>query len=171
MNARAYVLVSLQPERGKVGHKYCSLVKGTKTPAIEALCSGATTMRCYSSPYLSISRNIEFQTKSYAVIGVDYQFALIEGPIGDGEPPACARSDSMGGSELRSLGSITSPNGDGLCIAWTTTRTCRRWRWHDAGKSHDNDGRQRARRSDYRRRSHKGAVHTRTTKGDLSEAF
>jgi hypothetical protein len=46
MNARAYVPVSLQPERGKVPvrHKCCSLVKGAKTPAIEALYSGATRM-------------------------------------------------------------------------------------------------------------------------------
>ena len=72
MNARAYVPVSLQSERRKVGYGRCSLVKGTKTLAIKALYSGATTMRCYNSPCLSISRNIEFQTKSYAVIGVGY---------------------------------------------------------------------------------------------------
>jgi hypothetical protein len=76
INARAYVPVtgSLQPERGKVGHECCSLVKGTKTNTIKALYSGATrtTMRCYNSPCLSVSRNIEFQTKSYAVIGACY---------------------------------------------------------------------------------------------------
>jgi hypothetical protein len=41
----------------------------------------------------------------------------------------------------RGVGSITSPNGNDLCIVWTTTRSsCCRWRWHDTGKSHDNDG-------------------------------
>ena len=54
-----------------------------------------------------------------------------------------ARNDSMGGSELRFnfLGSMASPNGNGLCGGWTTTRSsCRRWRRQDTGKSHDDDG-------------------------------
>ena len=88
-------------------------------------------MRCNNSPCLSISKNIEFQTKvipNYRVGIISVSIALIETPIGDGEPPARARNDSMGGSELRFLGSITSPNGNGGCGGWPTTRSSRR-RW------------------------------------------
>lgn len=147
MNARAYVPVSLQPERGRLGYKCCSLVKGTKTPTIE-LCimerppCGATIVRACQSVETSSSRQKVIRNHRVGIISVS--IALTETPIADGEPPARARNDSMqpacnmDGSELRFLGSMTSPNRNGVCGGWTTTRSSRRrWHWHDTEKSCD----------------------------------
>ena len=110
INAGAYVPVGLQPERGKVGHECCSLVKGTKTPTIKALYverppCGATIVRACQSVETLSSRLSPTQISRSATLAC--QIALIEAPKGDGEPPARARNDSMVGSESRFLGNIT----------------------------------------------------------------
>jgi hypothetical protein len=95
------------PRGGDWGTHVVLSSREQKTPTIE-LCTmerppcGATIVRACESVETSSSRR-----KSYASIGwvlLACQFGLTETPIGDGEPPARARNDSMNGRELRFLG-------------------------------------------------------------------
>ena len=91
-----------------------------KLCTVERLSCGATVVCACQSVETSNSVRSHTQLSGWFILAC--QFVPIEGLIGDGEPPARARNDSMGGGELRILGSITSPNWNGLCGGWTTAR-------------------------------------------------
>jgi hypothetical protein len=94
------------PRGGKWGIKCRSLVRRTKTPGIEALCSGATPMRVlqYCSPCPLIGRKMWVPYESV----FSFTLALIEAPMRDGEPPARARNDSHGCEVTVKSGSVIS---------------------------------------------------------------
>ena len=101
MNARAYIPVSLQPERGNVGDEHSR----EQRHLVSKLYSGATTMwwwciQLVVDPYQSVAKSssIRSYTQAQAVIGAGYVSLFVETPIGDSEPSA---RDNMGMGPLQ----------------------------------------------------------------------
>jgi len=141
-----------------------------KLCTVERLSCGATVTRACQSVETSSSVRSHTQLSGWVILAC--QFVLIKAPIGYGEPPARARNDSMGGGELRILGSITSPNGNGLCGEMDSNSSGRRrWRWPNAGISRDNDGANESVEKTTTDVHTRGLCNTRATKDHQSKAF